>query len=163
MKHLALIFCILLSSCGAREQEWRTFSSPNKTYIIEFPSVPQRIEETSIYAGKDTIGNLFAVQEFIPPEDIIKNQSSEEILKTTVKIFVLKKNVVLDETIYSNYKGDYVSVDFTGKITTNNRSFKGKVILEGKKAYCMYAVLYDESVASIKNYDRFISSFRLIN
>jgi hypothetical protein len=163
MKYLALFFCILLTSCQVHEQEWRIFSSPNNNYSVEFPTIAQNIEDTSMYASKDTIGNVFAVYEFTPPADITKNQSAKEILRTTVKALAMKKNILLSETIYYKYKEDYVSVDFTGKITTINSLFKGKIILEGKKAYCMYAILYDESALSIKNYNRFISSFRLIN
>jgi hypothetical protein len=59
--------------------------------------------------------------------------------------------------------GAYVSVDFTGKITTLNRPLRGKLILEDKKLYYMYAILYDESMTSINNYKRFIHSFKLIN
>lgn len=161
MKYLALVFFILFFFSEAHGQEWRIFNSPSKTYIVEFPSVPQKIQGT--YVCKDAIGNLFAVQEFTPPAELTKNQSSKEILKTTMKTLVLKKIVLLSETVYSEYKSDYVAVDFTGKITTNNRPFKGKIILEGKKVYYMYAVLSDESTASIKNYSRFIYSFKLTN
>lgn len=163
MRYLVLIFYILLFSCAAHGQEWRIFNSPSKTYIVELPSVAENIQGTSIYACKDTIGNLFCVQEFTPPEDLIKKQSSKEILRTAIKVLVLKKNVLLSETIYSKYMGAYVSVDFTGKITTLNRPLRGKLILEDKKLYYMYAILYDESMTSINNYKRFIHSFKLIN
>jgi len=163
MKYLAPFFLILFVLSDAHGQEWRIFNSPSNTYIVAFPSVPQSIQDTSIYAGKDAIGNLFAVQEFTPPEEVTKNQSSREILKTTIKTFALKKNFLLFETTYSKYKGDYVAVDFTGKIKTNNRPLKGRIILKGKKVYIIYAILFSESKDSINNYSKFIYSFKLIN
>jgi len=163
MKYLILIVFILVFFGEVRGQEWRLFNSPSNTYTIEFPSIPQNIQGTSIYVSKDVIGNLFAVQEFRPPEDITKDQSSKEILKTTIKALALKQNVFLSETIYSEYKNDWVAVDFTGKISANKISaFKGKAILEGEKIYYMYAVLSDDSTASLKNYSRFIHSFRIM-
>ena len=147
-KFLLIMFYLLFSAVASNGQgqdshpvtssdinrTWHIFYPPTKTYQIQFPSIPQNLRGTAIYVSKDRLGNAFLIQEWAPPEDVVENQSPKETLQLVIKMLVLKNNVSLSETVYSVYNDEYVAVDFTGKITTHNRVFKGKIILEREES-----------------------------
>jgi hypothetical protein len=146
-----------------RNNKWCTFTEPSSIYQIDFPSIPQTItQENPIYVGKDRLGNLFAIQKFVPPPEYSENQTSKEKLSTAIKILILKDNVKLDETNYLIYEKEFVAVDFKGQLTEKDKVFWGRIILEGNSMFYLYSVLSDRSDASVRNYNRFINSFQMI-
>lgn len=142
---------------------WNVFTSAANHFQVSFPDKVEEIGsgDTTQYVSKDSLGNLFIAQRFIPDTETTRGQSSKDMLRTAIKVLVMKDNVKLDDTTYSEYLGETVAVDFSGQVSS--RPFKGKIILENNSFYYLYSILKSKSQENLANYDKFIKSFQLTN
>ena len=156
-----------MSKAYNRFHHWKVFASTANHFEVSFPNQAEEISDgdTVRYVGKDSLGNLYVVQRFVPDAEMIKGQSSKNMLRTTIKVLVMKDNVKLDNTTYTEYLGETVAVDFSGRFSSQvgSRFLKGKIILDRNSFYYLVSFLKIVDQKSLANYDQFIKSFRLVD
>jgi len=153
----------LMSKAYNRFHHWKVFASTANHFEVSFPNQVEKVSngDTVQYVGKDSLGNPYIVQRFVPDAEMVRDQSSKDMLRTAIKVLVMKDNVKLDNTTYTEYLGETVAVDFSGQV--GGRFLKGKIILDKNSFYHLYGLLKTVDQTSLANYDQFIKSFRLLD
>jgi hypothetical protein len=153
-----------MTTTSIQPDNWNVYTSTIDHFEASFPSKVQQVnseDDSSLqYVSKDSNGSLYAIQPFVPEKELIAGKSSKEILQIALKTLVMKPDVKVIDTTYSEYQGEIVSVDFDGRMS--GLTFKGKMILEGSTIYYLYFISKSSDGAINGNYEKFIKSFRLI-
>jgi len=173
MKKFATVIMLCLAGltliCGCMKtstDSWRVFSLAANHFKVSFPNEVKKVGSgaTVQYISKNSIGNLYAAQRFVPEIETIRGQSSKDMLRTAIKVLVMKHNIKLDETTYTEYLRETVAVDFSGQITNQpsaDRPFKGKIILDNNSFYYIYSILKTNNQKNLENYEKFVRSFQI--